>query len=385
MSVSGQHSQLNSPYGGTLIESIASDRITNVPVVQIGQHTASDIFNIATGAFSPLNGFMGQSDFQSVCEHGRLYDSQLPFTIPVIWDVSSEDADKIRIGGQVEVARQSDPVPLGYVNVSEMFPFDKQVYVESVYGTDDLSHPGVNFVQSMGDMLVAGQVFLYEHALPADQTAIPRGTRQALQEKGLTRVAGFQTRNVVHRGHEHQLRTALDVCGGLLIHPIVGWKKSGDFRPEVIRDGYRVFIDTYLPPEKVVLAFLDTTMRYAGPKEAVFHAIIRRNYGCSHFIVGRDHAGVGGFYDTYAAHQIFDRLPDLGIEILRFSGAFFCHRCGSTATDHSCGHSDEHRNYLAGQDIRALFAGGKEPDAQFLRKEVFECIKEYQRKGRLFV
>jgi sulfate adenylyltransferase len=377
---------LNAPYGGVLVDRIVDRSAVNLdclPELAIDDIAESDLVNIAVGAFSPLEGFMGAKTLASVLERSLL-PVGLPWTIPIA--LALDEAQRRMIGDASRVALRSAESGriVGVIEVDEIYPHDKETRIAGTFGVADDAHPGVRVVRAMGPWLLSGKVWAFRDALSDDPLAYPRGVRARLTEMGLTRVAGFQTRNVVHRAHEHLQRIALEVCGGLLVHPVVGWKKAGDFRPEAVRRGYEAFIRDYYPSSKVLLAFLKVAMRYAGPKEAVFHAIIRKNYGCSHFIVGRDHAGVGGYYDTYAAHKIFEALPPLGIEILRLREPFFCFKCDGLATDYTCGHSDADREYISGTKVRKILVEGSDPAHHIFRADVLDSLRPLKETGLFY-
>lgn len=378
---------LNAPYGGTLVQRVVprgSVRTEGLPTLVVGAIVESDLFNLATGAFSPLDGFMNARTLETVFASSRLSDGGLPWTIPIVFDVT--DDQKLAIGGAPLVLLKSEATGkiVGTIKPEEVFPHDKERRIAATYGTSEERHPGVKLVRGMGAHLLAGKVSVFEDALSADPLSSPSGVRARLEKMGLTKVAGFQTRNVVHRAHEHQQRVALEVCGGLLVHPVIGWKKPGDFRPEAVRAGYEAFIRAFFPQDRVLLAFLNLAMRYAGPKEAVLHAIVRKNYGCSHFVVGRDHAGVGGFYGTYAAHEIFETLPGLGIEILRLREPFFCAKCEGIATDRSCGHAESDRERISGTKVRGILGGGVDPGHHIFRTEVLRSLDKLKKDGLFY-
>lgn len=376
---------LNAPYGGVLVNRIAapgSIPLAGKPALVMDDIVESDLLNIAVGAFSPLEGFMDSKTLASVCASNRLPDG-LPWTIPIAFALT--DDQRAAVGQAALVALKSTAGKIvGVIEPSEIYAHDKVGRIMATFGTSDESHPGVKVVSGMGPWLMAGKVTVFEDALSPDPLAYPAGVRARLAEMGLHKVAGFQTRNVVHRAHEYLQRVALEVCGGLLVHPVVGWKKSGDFRPEAVRRGYEEFIKGYFPAKKVLLAFLKVAMRYAGPKEAVFHAILRKNYGCSHFIVGRDHAGVGGFYGTYAAHEIFDTMPPLGIEILRLREPFYCVKCDGVATDNTCGHAESDREYISGTKVRGILTGGGDPAHHIFRTTVLDSLRPLKESGLFF-
>lgn len=380
-------SGLNKPYGGALVQRLthrleASE--AKYPVIQVNSITESDLMNLATGAFSPLDGFMDSETFESVCRSSRLPGSNLPWTIPIVFEITEEQ--KREISGASVVALRSETTGefVGTIAPSEIYPHDKELRISCTFGVSDEKHPGVKLVLMAGPHLLAGKISVFREALSTDALAYPQGVRAELERMGLRKVAGFQTRNVVHRAHEYLQRVGLEICDGLLVHPVVGWKKSGDFKAEVVRHCYRAFIDSTYPKDRVLLAFLNVAMRYAGPREAVFHAIVRKNYGCSHFIVGRDHAGVGGFYGTYAAHEIFDSLPDLGIAILKLREPFYCGKCGGIATDKTCGHAESAREYISGTKIRKILTEGVDPAGHIFRAEVLESLASFQKEGLFY-
>ena len=379
---------LNLPYGGALVQRVAAPSSLQfppaTPELSVNKIIESDFFNIATGAFSPLHGFMGSKDFHSVCTSNRLSSQDLVWTIPIVFDITDAEKEKIGNHEQVLLRSQESGELIGFIRVREVFPHDRELRIKGTYQITDSSHPGVKLVSEMGPHLVAGEITAFSTALSQTPLTYPAQVRAQLTEMGLKRVAGFQTRNVVHRAHEYLQRVALEVCDGLLVHPVVGWKKAGDFRPEAVKLGYISFIDAYYPKERVLLAFLNLAMRYAGPKEAVFHAIVRKNFGCSHFIVGRDHAGVGGFYDSYAAHDFINTLPDMGIEFLKLREPFYCRRCEGIATDHSCGHAESDREYISGTKIRKILVEGKNPEHHIFRTEVLESLRPLGEKGLFY-
>ncbi len=374
----------NEPYGGRLVESIVSQNevSSGLPEISVNKVIESDLINMATGILSPLTGFMGKKDFLSVCEKNSLASQKLAWTIPVVFDVDQNDIDKIKNSSRVLLRSAESKNPIGIIEPGEVYEHDKKLRINATFGTTDLSHPGVKLVSEAKPFLMAGKVYAFREALDTNPLSYPAGVRAELERRGLKTVAGFQTRNIVHRAHEYLQRIALEVCDGLLIHPIVGWKKVGDFLPEVVKSVYTQFIGDFYPKGKALVTFLNTAMRYAGPKEAVFHAIIRKNFGCTHFVVGRDHAGVGGFYEKYAAHKIFETLPDLGITILKLKGPFYCKKCGMIVTEQTCGHDETAHEEISGTRVRKILSDGRDPEGHFLRQEVLDYLKPY--KGSVF-
>jgi 3'-phosphoadenosine 5'-phosphosulfate synthase len=347
-----------------------------LPRLEVGQRELSDLFMLATGGLSPLEGFMGAEDYGSVVGAGRLASGQ-PFTIPIVLRAaSSPAADRIAlfIGEQ----------PVGIIDVAASYQTDPEAEARSVYGTDDDAHPGVRVLKDSGAWAIAGHVVALAHAasgFPAYDLT-PTQVRAVKRERGWKTMVGFQTRNPVHRAHEYLQKVALEMVDGLLLHPLVGETKSDDIPASVRMSCYEELLRGYFPPERVLLATNPAWMRYAGPNEAVFHAIVRRNYGCTHFIVGRDHAGVGAYYDTYAAHRIFDAYApgELGIEILRFEHTFYCSECGGMASTRTCPHPADKHQTLSGTAVRRLLAEGKDLPPEFTRPEVARVLLEAARE-----
>jgi 3'-phosphoadenosine 5'-phosphosulfate synthase len=343
-----------------------------LPRLEVGQRELSDLFMLASGGLAPVDSFMDAADYESVVSTGRLAGGQ-PFTVPIVLRaVSSPAAARIALflGDQ----------PVGIVQVTDAYRTDHDAEARSVYGTDDDAHPGVRVLKDSGQWAIAGGVVALAQAASGfpEYDLTPAQVRAVKAERGWKTMVGFQTRNPVHRAHEYLQKVALEMVDGLLLHPLVGETKSDDIPASVRMSCYEELLRGYFPPERVLLATNPAWMRYAGPKEAVFHAIVRRNYGCTHFIVGRDHAGVGSYYDTYAAHRIFDEYgPDeLGIEILRFEHTFYCSRCGGMASSRTCPHpADQHRT-LSGTAVRKLLAEGEDLPAEFTRPEVARVLRD---------
>jgi len=370
------------PHGGRLIERIAGKKEKEdllslrgkYPEIEISRELAFEVENIAIGLFSPLEGFLGKEDFHSVLKRGRLA-SDIPWTIPIVLDVDKEKAREIGEGLFLLYERKL----IAWMEVQEKYTYDKEEMAYRVYGTLSEEHPGVVKVKSMKDILVGGKITLLNHvSSPFPKYKLtPKETRVLFETKGWRRVVGFQTRNVPHLGHEYVQKTALTFVDGLFINPVIGKKKKGDFKDEVIIKAYEALFKHYYLPETATMAILQMEMRYAGPREAIHHAIIRKNYGCTHFIVGRDHAGVGNFYSPYAAQEIFDDYPDLGIIPLFFRSFFYCKKCGGVVNEKICPHEEEHRISFSGTKIRALLMEGKIPSAELMRPEVAKVITEF--------
>jgi sulfate adenylyltransferase len=369
------------PHGGRLVDrrlevgaaaglASASGGVASLVVTAAEQ---ADLRALATGAYSPLSGFMGAKEHQSVLETMRLPDG-LVWPIPVCLGLP----DGLRVNGDRLALRDGKGRLLGLVEVAEVFDRDRQAEAQLVYGTTDPAHPGVARVLQAPVRAVAGpiQALVEPLAGPVGARALtPAETRRVFAERGWGTVVGFQTRNPVHRAHEYLMKCALELVDGLLLHPLVGPTKEGDVPAEVRMAAYQAVLQ-YFPAPRVLLAALVAPMRYAGPREAVLHALVRKNYGCSHFIVGRDHAGVGDYYGPFQAQQLLASLPaeELGIVPLTFDNAFWCRRCGAMATTKTCPHPPNQHVALSGTQVRALLASGQLPPPEFSRAEVAELL-----------
>lgn len=340
--------------------------------VTLSQNTLQDILYICNGVFAPLHGFMSAADYASVVNNCRLADGSI-FTLPITLDVPLSVYDKADPGDIIELLYTNQPV--ARLRVSDRFMVTKE-QISQVYGTQEQEHPGVREESRRSPYRLGGTVELLEQSL-LENILSPEATMKAFRTKGFKTVVGFQTRNPIHRAHEYLQRTALELCDGLFINPIVGWKKAGDFSQEAVMAAYHAMIGPFFPESCVHLAGLCTQMRYAGPREAVFHAIIRRNLGCTHFIIGRDHAGVGHYYSDYAAHELAMELTaqqGLGINLLLLREPYYCQRCGQVVTDKTCTHSKEQRLSISGTKIRQALAAGEFPDTRMMRKEISQAI-----------
>ena len=355
---------------------VLREETRTMPSLEIGPHEAADAAMIGVGAFSPLGGFMGSGDYAAVLDGGRLQGGQ-PFTIPVVLRLQDHDAE--RLGGASRVALRSGGSVVAVLEVGDVFRTDPGREARSIYGTEETAHPGVRLLQASGGWAIGGPVTALSRPATgfAGYDLTPLEVRGLIAERGWRTTVGFQTRNPVHRAHEYLQKVALENIDGLLLHPLVGETKSDDIPADVRMACYEVLLESYYPKERVLLVTNPAWMRYAGPKEAVFHALIRRNYGCTHFIVGRDHAGVGSYYDTYAAHRIFDEYgrEELGIEILRFEHAFFCRSCGGMASTRTCPHSASEHAVLSGTRVRELLARGEPLPLEFTRPEIAEVLR----------
>ncbi len=375
---------VNRPHGGRLIYRVATgkrreallDEAGEVPRLNITLERAIDAIDIAYGAFSPLEGFLIQEDYIHVLEDMRLHDDT-PWTIPIILDVNPEEIAGISEGD--DIALYYSNIPIALMRIEEIYGWDKKKHAERVFKTTDPSHPGVAKTFERKELLIGGKIDLLNE--PPNKfeevTLWPRETRVLFREKGWRTIAAFQTRNVPHRGHEFVQKAALTFTDGLLVHPLLGWKKRGDYKDEVIIEAYKALISNYFPKDTVVLAGLRMNMQYAGPREAIHHSIVRKNFGATHFIVGRDHAGVGDYYGPYEAWDLFSEFPDLGITPLFIREAFYCKKCGGMATEKTCPHPKEYRVKISGTKIREMLRKGERPPEYMMRPEVAEVVLRY--------
>lgn len=372
-------SRIPTPHGGELINKFAAKRnIDEMFSIEVTNDLRNDIENIADGIFSPLEGFVGQDDFESIVELGRLKNG-LAWTIPIILDVDAETAVKMKDAGEVALRVGKDH--FGIIYVEEVYSFEKLHVIKSIYQTDDLQHPGVIKMTSMKDRLIGGKIEVIKR-IPQSPLRIhrlnPFETRSEIHNRGWNTVVGFQTRNVPHIAHEMLQKAALNIYDGLFISPLIGKKKPGDFKDEVILSAYESLIKNYYPKDRAMFVTLHTEMRYAGPREAIHHAIMRKNFGCSHFIVGRDHAGVGDYYHPFASHQIFKNYTDLGIEPVFFPAFYYCKKCLGYANDRNCPHSTQFKEELKGRNIRKMVSLGEIPAEHLLRPEIAKVILSYK-------
>ena len=367
------------PHGGELVDRTGErpDDLDSLEVVTVTSRELSDLDMLASGALSPLDGFMGQDDYERVLDEMRLANG-LPWALPVCLAVDDEPA-----GNRVALADEAGR-KVAVLEVMEMYTYIKEAEADRCFRTTDEEHPGVARLYAQKDKYLAGRVTVFERAeRPLPELALdPAETRAQFAERGWKRVVGFQTRNPIHRAHEYLTKVALETVDGLLVHPLVGDTKGDDVPADVRIECYRVLLSDYYPSNRVLLAAFPAAMRYAGPREAIWHAICRKNYGCSHFIVGRDHAGVGSYYGTYDAQLIFDEFEphELDIEPMFFEHSFYCKTCGSMASAKTCPHDAEHHVFLSGTKVRELLANGEIPPTEFTRPEVAEVLIEAYRQ-----
>ena len=381
--------KLIEPHGGTLVSrevtgpqrDVLIEAVSGMARLELSPRAVSDLELIAVGAYSPLEGFMGEADYHAVVSGMRLKNG-VAWSIPITLPVSNEQAQRLREG--TDVALYQGEHVLGVLHLTEKFTYDKQTEARLVYGTTEDAHPGVRVLYEQGNWLLGGRISLLNR--PGDPSFVqyrrdPAQTRALFRERGWRRVVAFQTRNPVHRAHEYIQKCALESADGLLLHPIVGETKSDDVPADVRIRSYEEILNHYYPAARTVLSVLPAAMRYAGPREAIFHALIRKNYGCSHFIVGRDHAGVGNYYGTYDAHNIFDEFEpqELAITPLFFDHTFYCRACAGMASTKTCPHDSKEHVTLSGTRVRELLGAGELPPVEFSRPEVARVLIEAYR------
>ncbi len=369
-------SHLIAPHGGVLVDRSGErpDGVDGLERLRLTPREVADLDMLASGALSPLTGFMGREDYARVVEEMRL-GSGLPWALPVCLAVAeAPHQDRVALADE-------RGTPLAVLDVEEVFEYDKEREAERCFATGSDAHPGVARLYGQHDLYLAGQVTVFERQQPSfpELAKDPAETRALFAERGWRRVVGFQTRNPIHRAHEYLTKCALETVDGLLLHPLVGETKADDVPAEVRVSCYRVLIEGFYPADRVVVSAFPAAMRYAGPREAIWHALCRKNYGCSHFIVGRDHAGVGDFYGTYDAQLIFDEFAahELDVEPMFFEHSFWCKACGQMATPKTCPHSGDDHVFLSGTKVRELLAAGELPPVEFTRPAVAAALRAH--------
>jgi sulfate adenylyltransferase len=380
------------PHGGKLVHLLASDArraelersAGRLPKVKLSEREQCDLELLAVGAMSPLTRFMSDADFHGVCDSMRLA-SGLPWSVPVTCSVDKATAEKLELGGQVALTDERERL-LAVMTLEEKYHHDKAKECQKVYQTADEKHPGVAVTMSQGDVCLSGPLEVLHARHEPDWTRYrltPTQTRAAFQERGWKTVVAFQTRNPIHRAHEYITKCALEIVDGLMVHPLVGQTQKGDIPADVRMKCYEQLLANYYSPKNAMLAVWPAAMRYAGPKEAIFHALIRKNYGCTHFIVGRDHAGVGNYYGTYDAQKMFENFEpaEIGITPLKFENSFWCQRSGAMATDKTTNSKPEERVSLSGTAVRDMLAKGQRPPVEFTRPEIADILIESMKAG----
>jgi sulfate adenylyltransferase len=386
-------SQSIAPHGGTLVDLLVSERdrdkladeARNFPKLTVNERELSDLEMLSIGALSPLTGFQGKAEYDSILDSMHLPNG-LPWTIPVTLSLTDEEAKRIGGTEAVTLLPGETAEPLAILEVDEVFKREREREAQAVFGTQDLAHPGVKALNDAGDLCAAGELRvlrLPEHEDFSQYRLTPAETRAEFTRRGWRTVVGFQTRNPIHRAHEYLQKCALEIVDGLLVHPLVGATKGDDVPADVRMRCYEALFDGYYPKDRAMVTVFPAAMRYAGPKEAIWHAIARKNYGCTHFIVGRDHAGVGDYYGTYDAQRIFERFDpgELGITPLMFEHSFWCNRCEGMASPKTCPHGDEDRVSLSGTKVREMLRAGERPPPEFSRPDVADILIEAMRAG----
>ena len=380
------------PHGGELVDLLVPEgrreatraEADHLPKLVVNARELSDLEMLTVGALSPLRGFVGEADYVSVLETMHLTNG-LAWSIPVTLSLTEDDVKRIGAGGSVALLPWEAGDPIAVVEVAEVFKRDRQKESVGVFGTEDLEHPGVQALHDAGDFCLAGTVralALPEHDDFLPYRLTPTQTRAAFAERGWRTVVGFQTRNPIHRAHEYLQKCALEIVDGLLVHPLVGATKDDDVPADVRMRCYEALFEGYYPKDRAMVSVFPAAMRYAGPREAIWHAICRKNYGCTHFIVGRDHAGVGSYYGTYDAQRIFEEFEpgELGITPLMFEHSFWCNACEGMASPKTCPHGEGSRVSLSGTKVREMLRAGERPPAEFSRPEVADILIDAMRE-----
>ncbi|MBM3710400.1 MAG: sulfate adenylyltransferase [Actinobacteria bacterium] len=380
------------PHGSKLVSRVVEDekkeelleKAKLLKKIKLNSHEVSDLEMISIGCFSPLEGFLKEDDYKSVVENCRLSNG-LVFTIPITLSATKEEVKYLKENEDIALTDYKEI--LGILHLEQIYNYDKKREAEFVYKTTDKSHPGVAYLYSQGEFLLGGKITLINRLMHKEFQEYwfdPLQTRKIFKEKGWKTIVGFQTRNPIHRAHEFIIKTALEIADGLFLNPLIGETKKGDIPAEIRMKCYDVLLDNYFNKNMVFMGVYGAAMRYAGPREAVFHALVRKNFGCTHFIIGRDHAGVGKYYKPFEAQHIFDEFDskELGIIPLFFDNAFWCRRCTSMATLKTCPHREEEHFSLSGTKVRELLASGEIPPPEFTRPEIADILIEWFIKER---
>lgn len=378
------------PHGGKLVNRIVEGgkkeelltRAKSLNRLVLSPREVSDVEMLSIGAFSPLEGFLAKEDYESVIENCRLKNG-LIWSIPITLSATAEEIKQIK--ENQDIALSDTKEVFGILHLKQIYAYDKKKEAELVYKTADSAHPAVGYLYSQGEFLLGGKISLLNrltHSEFQEYWFSPEDTRRIFKEKGWKRIVGFQTRNPIHRAHEFIIKTALEIVDGLFLNPLVGETKKGDIPADVRMACYNVLIHKYFPKDRVFMGVYGAAMRYAGPREAILHSLVRKNYGCTHFIVGRDHAGVDNYYGAFDAQNIFDEFnpQEIGIAPLFFDNAFYCRHCAEMSTVKTCPHSEKEHFSLSGTKVRELLSAGEIPPPEFTRHEIADILIEWYRK-----
>ena len=384
-------SGLVSPHGGRGLKALQVDekriaedrrRAETLPKIRVSSRERGDLIMLGIGGFTPLDGFMTQADWKGTCDEMQLADG-LFWPIPITLSTNRQAAGSLKVGAEIALADPDDGSILAVMKLSEKYEIDRAHECKAVFKTTDAEHPGVAMIMQQGEVNLAGPVqVLSDGGFRSHYGALfmtPAQTREKFAALGWSKVAAFQTRNPMHRSHEYLVKVAIEVCDGVLVHSLLGNLKAGDIPADVRTKAIAVLIDKYFRADTVVQSGYPLDMRYAGPREALLHALFRQNYGCSHLLVGRDHAGVGSYYGPFDAHKIFDEIPRGSLETqpLKIDWTFWCYQCGGMASGRTCPHADEHRLLVSGTKLRKWLSEGSEVPAEFSRPEVLEILRQY--------
>ena len=357
-------------------------RAESLPKIQLASREVGDLIMLGIGGFTPLEGFMGEADWRGVCDDMQMANG-LFWPIPITLSVSSEEADKLKTGDEVALVNEEDGELMGSMKITEQYRIDKAHECQQVFKTTDVAHPGVKMVMDQGDVNLAGTVKVFSQGeyptTYADTYMTPAETRALFEANGWATVVAFQTRNPMHRSHEYLAKIAIEICDGVMVHSLLGKLKPGDIPADVRQEAISVLLDNYFVDNTVVQSGYPLDMRYAGPREALLHALFRQNYGCSHLIVGRDHAGVGDYYGPFDAHHIFDKIPPGSLEVkpLKIDWTFWCHKCDTMSSMRTCPHESKDRVLISGTKLRETLSTDGEVNSNFSRPEVIEILKRH--------
>jgi len=368
------------PHGGKIVDRSVSDKyaeqleseVSDGPMIDLNTATYQDLINISNGRYSPIDGFMTQKDLLKVSHDMTLEDGTI-WPLPIVLDIPAETAADLRVGEKAGL-RNSGGQLVGVIETEEIYKYNTPELVAKIFNTTDKSHPGVRDFCDRDDFLIGGKVYVFNEKAYNKHELSPKETRVLFKHRGWETVVGFQTRNAPHRAHEHIQKSALEMTDGILIQPKLGEKKSGDYRDEIILGAYKTLLDSYYPDSRVALSVFPNKMNYAGPREAIFDALIRKNQGCTHFIIGRDHAGVGDYYGEFEAQKEFEKMADIGITPLFYSYAFYCERCDGMTSEKICPHEEDQQVHPSGTKIRSLIRSETKPSRKIMRPEVAEYI-----------